>query len=126
MGTYVNAEAIVRYGFDFRKSHPGMYGDGVYFAFEACKSHQYTCLKCNTFCICQSVPKGADASESKRERTMIIARVALGDPYFAKSTLSKVRHPPERSCGDGLHDSVIANPGPMQGHPGKKQNHQEF
>ena len=37
-----------------RKCHRGMYGDGVYFASQACKSHRYTCWnsKCNKACNC--------------------------------------------------------------------------
>ena len=104
--TYDKADSIVRYGFDFRRCHRGLYGDGVYFASEACKSHQYTC-GCNRACTCRG------------ERTMIIARVALGDPFYTSMTLPNVRHPPTRSASHGLHDSVIANPGTMKGkhHP---------
>ena len=113
--TYENADYIVRSGFDFRKGHKGMYGDGLYFASEARKSHQYTCTWCrHKACPCPE------------ERTVIIARVALGDPFYAKSTLPSERRPPERIDGHGLYDSVITNPGKMQCHKSGQQTHQEF
>ena len=56
---------------------------------------------------------------------MVIARVALGDPFHAKEVHRESRRPPERYAG-GLHDSIIANPGPIRGHPKRRQGHQEL
>ena len=62
-------------GFDHRTCNRAMYGEGVYFAGAACKSHQYTC----------SAHTGK-ACKCKQERTLIIARVALGDAFVASQT----------------------------------------
>lgn len=43
------ADAILATGFDPRICHRGMYGKGVYFGSEACKSHQYTCRQGRKF-----------------------------------------------------------------------------
>ena len=48
-----NANSIVLNGFDHRTSGRGMYGDGVYFASAACKSHQYTCPDHKLACGCK-------------------------------------------------------------------------
>ena len=63
----------------------------------------------------------ADASTSwGGEKTIIIARVALGDPYYATSNLSNERRPPDRNrafWSTGLtYDSVVANSGGSQAH----------
>eukprot|EP00928_Gymnodinium_smaydae_P027039 TRINITY_DN21038_c0_g1_i1.p1 TRINITY_DN21038_c0_g1~~TRINITY_DN21038_c0_g1_i1.p1 ORF type:complete len:322 (+),score=1.18 TRINITY_DN21038_c0_g1_i1:106-966(+) len=112
--TYENADCIVRSGFDNRICKRGMYGDGVYFASEFCKSHQYTCSRCTKACRCPG------------KRTVIIARVALGDPFYTDSTQFKIRRPPECRARAGLYDSIIANPGPIKGHKDGHQVHQEF
>ncbi|CAK9084155.1 unnamed protein product [Durusdinium trenchii] len=94
-----------------------MYGEGVYFASAACKAHQYTCEDHKSGCCC------------KRERTLIIARVALGDAYVTRETRKKERRPPVRNCAFGItYDSIVVNPGPFQGHhnPNSIQVHQEF
>ena len=57
---------------------------------------------------------------------MIVARVALGDPYYALEALRDHRRPPQRDSGSGLHQSVVANPGRMANHPKRRQAHQEF
>eukprot|EP00438_Fugacium_kawagutii_P003639 Skav224209 [mRNA] locus=scaffold939:960748:961074:- [translate_table: standard] len=89
-----------------------MYGAGVYFACAACKSHQYTCDQHTPGCQC--------------ERTLIIARVALGDAYVATETRKKERRPPVRSTATGTYDSIVVKPGMIQGHPNSNQVHQEF
>ena len=118
--SYDNADAIVREGFDHRTCQNGLYGLGVYFACAACKSHQYTCehfkgpqtqLKLNHEC----------------ERTLIIARVALGDSYVATGTRKNDRRPPLRSDSSlGTYDSIVVRPGLINGHPSQNQIHQEY
>ena len=110
-----NANSIVREGFDHRTCYGGMYGAGVYFACAACKSNQYTCNLHKTpgsmpFCTC--------------ERTLIIARVALGDAYVAKE-IRNDRRPPMRA-GSGTYDSIVVKPGFISGHHNSQQVHQEF
>eukprot|EP00435_Cladocopium_sp_Y103_P007578 s4866_g2.t1 len=111
-----NADSIVRDGFDHRTCQSGLYGAGVYFACAACKSHQYTCeqhkFKGGCRCNCQ--------------RTLIIARVALGDAYVAAETRKKAKRPPLRGDSSGLYDSIAVKPGPIKGHHNIHQLHQEF
>ncbi|CAK9096764.1 unnamed protein product [Durusdinium trenchii] len=103
-----NARSIVRNGFDHRTcSGSSMYGDGVYFASAACKSNQYS-------------------KEKDNVKTLIIARVTLGDAYHAKKTLYEERRPPVRSKLGSTYDSVVVNPGPIAGHHQSQQFHQEF
>ena len=110
-----NANSIVVNGFDHRTCQRGMYGDGVYFASAACKSHQYTCQLHKVGCGCA------------RERTLIIARVALGDAYHAQQTMRGLRRPPLRNSGIGVtYDSIVVEPGPIAGHHQSQQLHQEF
>ena len=108
-----NADFIVLNGFDHRTCSHGMYGDGVYFASSACKSHQYTCSH-KTACVCEE------------DRTLIIARVALGDAYHAKETRYKERRPPVKNTFGVTYDSIVVNPGPIKGHHRGNQIHQEF
>eukprot|EP00439_Symbiodinium_sp_Y106_P011432 s3842_g1.t1 len=115
--SWYNANSIVENGFDHRTCRQGMYGDGVYFAGAACKSHQYSCAyKCGfghtTACRC--------------ERTLIIARVALGDTYYASETRYGARMAPSRSGAAGTHGSVVVKPGQIAGHHNPIQVHQEF
>jgi len=96
------ADVIAHHGFDERvASLAGMYGAGVYFADQACKSAQY----------CSEDHSGL--------KTLIVARVTLGDPYYASSGLSSIRRPPSRNkhFAQGLtYDSVIANSSSSQAH----------
>mmetsp|Transcript_79808 Transcript_79808/g.258153 ORF Transcript_79808/g.258153 Transcript_79808/m.258153 type:complete len:511 (+) Transcript_79808:106-1638(+) len=113
--SYENAGKIVIGGFDNRLSRREMYGAGTYFTSQSCKAHQYTCDKHRgRACKCQVM------------RTMILARVALGDPYFTKTLQKTARRPPDRENGNGHYDSVIANPGWMQNHKRQHQDHQEL
>ena len=120
--SWESANDIVQNGFDNRISHRCLYGDGVYFASEACKSHQYTC----------HLPGSTHRSgcNCRHERTLIIARVALGDPYLAREVAEhrpERRRPPVKSGKQGVtYDSIIVNPGPIRGHPQREQVHQEF
>eukprot|EP00435_Cladocopium_sp_Y103_P058798 s886_g20.t1 len=88
-----NANSIVRQGFDNRTCKTAFYGAGVYFACVACKSHQYTHA--------QAVG-----------RTLIIARVALGDSYVATETRKNARLPPARSDSPGYYGSIVSVPSP--------------
>ena len=69
----------------------------------------------NTFCC------GCDC-----ERTLIIARVALGDAVLATETRYDERRPPVRSNSSGTHDSIVVYPGPIRGHHRQNQVHQEY
>ena len=109
-----NANSIVLEGFDHRTCYGGLYGAGVYFAGAACKSHQYTCQHHKWCCTCRS------------ERTLIIARVALGDSYVAKETRKNERRPPNRVGAPGTCDSVVVEPGLVSGHHNPQQIHQEY
>ena len=112
-----NANNIVQNGFDNRVCRRGLYGDGVYFASAACKSHQYTCDRDGHKQGCQC----------KQQRTFILARVALGDSYHTKQTLPASRRPPIRNSSSGdTFDSIVVNPGLIQGHHNPEQLHQEF
>eukprot|EP00930_Biecheleria_cincta_P090529 TRINITY_DN79923_c0_g1_i1.p1 TRINITY_DN79923_c0_g1~~TRINITY_DN79923_c0_g1_i1.p1 ORF type:complete len:181 (-),score=21.19 TRINITY_DN79923_c0_g1_i1:302-844(-) len=113
--SYENAHEIVTTGFDSRICRSGMYGKGTYFASQSCKIHQYTC---------KIHPQ--KACECKHERTMIVARVALGDPFYASSADATLRRPPARQKEWRRHDSIIANVGTMKGHKRGFQDHQEF
>ena len=66
-----------RSGFDPRVCYFAMYGAGVYFPSQSCKSHQYTCKRHTQACKCHT------------ERSLIVARVALGDPFYAEAKLGK-------------------------------------
>ena len=116
--SWQNANSIVMHGFDHRTCTRGMYGDGVYFASAACKSHQYSC----------GIHTGKTSCTCKCERTLIIARVALGDAYYASSTQYGTRKPPNRTGKSGTHGSITVRPGPISGHhgPNQLQVHQEF
>ena len=109
-----NANSIVREGFDHRTYQHALYGAGVYFACAACKSHQYTCEQHKWCCGCRS------------ERTLIIARVALGDSYTATQTRKYERRPPVRRDSSGTYDSIVVKPGWVQGHHNQSQLHQEY
>ena len=96
------AELVATHGFDERVgSLDGLIGSGVYFANQSCKSAQYT-------------------TDENGLRTILICRVALGDPHYAQGALQQARRPPERTTAPvskGLtFDSVVANTGGRQVH----------
>ena len=99
------ADVIVEHGFDERVAAlSGLYGAGVYFANQSCKSAQYA------------------QADHKGEKTLIVARVVLGDPYYAIGQMSQQRRPPMRNetfrywqVGT-LFDSVVANVSTSQAH----------
>ena len=113
--SWENAGSIVQNGFDNRICQRGMYGAGVYFAGAGCKSHQYTCAQHFHLCC------GCDC-----ERTLIIARVALGDAALATETRYHERRPPVRNNSSGTHDSIVVHPGLITGHHSQNQVHQEY
>mmetsp|Transcript_73287 Transcript_73287/g.203252 ORF Transcript_73287/g.203252 Transcript_73287/m.203252 type:complete len:845 (-) Transcript_73287:168-2702(-) len=104
--SFTKAWQICRSGFDHRLSKEGLYGHGTYFTPQFCKSNQYT---------------------EEHRRILIMARVPMGEPHYATSVLTDIRRPPRSSTGSGrLCDSVIACPGPMQGHHREFQTHHEI
>eukprot|EP00438_Fugacium_kawagutii_P011501 Skav220885 [mRNA] locus=scaffold1977:58822:65105:- [translate_table: standard] len=112
--SYESANSIVRESFDHRTCQKALYGAGVYFASEACKSHQYTFSR-----------------RGQRPRQLIISRVALGDPHRATESRPNARRPPMRSgysSGAGMYDSVVVRRGPIQDprQATRFQIHQEF
>ena len=65
------AKAIATEGFDNRIAGDGLYGKGTYFAAQTCKSAQY------------ATPDGMrNKASPQMVGTMLIARVAIGDPYY--------------------------------------------
>lgn len=102
--TWDIAKEIAIEGFDSRVARDGLYGKGTYLACQSCKSAQY--------------------SKDAGMKTMIIARVVLGQPYYVESADRTLVRPPgngQRRC-----DSVIARAGRMPGHPRNFQDHMEF
>ncbi|CAE8643078.1 unnamed protein product [Polarella glacialis] len=91
-----NIAEIVNSGFEERLSRQGgLYGEGIYFAEESCKSFQY-------------------CDKDGGEVYMILSRVLLGDPHCAKGPLNQMKIPPKRHKCDatkGRHNSVVANVG---------------
>jgi len=89
-----NATSILQDGWDIRYTGTRggcLYGEGMYFAREPCKCNQYT------------NPDGL--------KYIIIARVALGDPHYARNEY-KGRHPPERPDhpAGARFDSIVVDP----------------
>eukprot|EP00435_Cladocopium_sp_Y103_P063700 s203_g25.t1 len=103
-------EQIANFGFDERLAREnGLYGQGVYFTDQSCKSFQYSGAKWqNAGCL-------------------IIARVILGHPCEARGPLKQLKVEPlvdvTNPCKGRCH-SVIAKPGTPTG--GQKQVHREF
>ena len=103
-------DQIANFGFDERLARErGLYGQGVYFADQSCKSLQY--------------------SGAKWQQTgcFIIARVILGHPCHAPGALKHLKVEPMVDSNDpskGRCHSVIAQPGTPTG--GQRQIHREF
>eukprot|EP00435_Cladocopium_sp_Y103_P057142 s1260_g19.t1 len=101
---------IANFGFDERLARQrGLYGQGVYFTDQSCKSLQYT---------------GAKRGNSG---CFIIARVILGHPFGARGPLKQLKVEPLVDHNDpskGRCHSVIAKPGTPHG--GQQQVHREF
>eukprot|EP00747_Dinoflagellata_sp_TGD_P199607 gnl/TRDRNA2_/TRDRNA2_72867_c0_seq2.p1 gnl/TRDRNA2_/TRDRNA2_72867_c0~~gnl/TRDRNA2_/TRDRNA2_72867_c0_seq2.p1 ORF type:complete len:218 (-),score=16.31 gnl/TRDRNA2_/TRDRNA2_72867_c0_seq2:80-733(-) len=105
------AEKIERFGFDERCCRESaLYGEGVYFTPDAGKALQYA------------------KPDEHGLRTLIVARVLLGEPYYDKKARQGERRAPEipSSTPDMCYDSVVARPGRMPGAPGDWQHHTEI
>ncbi|CAE8613734.1 unnamed protein product [Polarella glacialis] len=107
-----NISEIVSSGFEERLSRQGgLYGEGIYFAEESCKSFQY-------------------CDKDGGENSMILSRVLLGDPHYAKGPLGQMKISPKRDEADatkGRHNSVVANVGTPNGQPPPSvQEHREY
>ena len=76
-------------------------------------------------CLCRYT-KHKTACRCTSERTLIIARLAIGDAHYTDTTLGDVRVPPARKHHFGEHDSIVANPGRMKKHAKGSQTHQGF
>jgi len=107
-------EIILSGGFDERVASVSrnLYGSGLYFASQSCKSLQYA-------------SPGA-------ERCLILCRVLLGNVFYAAGAIgAAIRRPPcvqgcphDTPCLHERHDSVVANPGVQ--HTRGAQVHREF
>lgn len=112
-----SVDQIVHQGFDERLSRRSLYGQGVYFTTDPCKVDQYC----------------GDVDDSP-VRTMILARVLLGNPFFAEGPMQTDSRPPLVHATGLPHDSIVAQPGIPNGKgkgQGKrkrkgKQAHWEF
>jgi len=104
-----NLDKIAKYGFDGRLARKGMYGQGVYFTDQSCKSVQYSGA------LVQAVG------------CVIVARLVLGNPFFATRPLREVKVEPldPLDPARGRCNSVIVNPGIDRG-DGTAQVHREF
>ena len=97
--THQVADIITHHGFDERMSNlSGLYGAGVYFANQSCKAAQY--------------------AKDSGVKTLIVARVTLGDAHYASVMMQQYRRPPERDTRYGwkpgvTYDCVVANSGAM-------------
>merc|ERR1712113_1096242 len=76
-----------------------------------CKSHQYTHPEANGV-------RGVI-------RTVILSRVAIGEPHFAARVDREMRRPPFGAGAGRPCDSVLVRPGEMAGHHLGHQTHQE-
>ena len=103
-------DQIANFGFDERLVRErGLYGQGVYFTDQSCKSFQYS---------------GAKWQSSG---CFIIARLILGHPYHAPGPLKNLKVEPmvdPSNPAKGRCHAVIAQPGAPTN--GQKQVHREF
>ena len=77
-----SAKAMVKEGFDNRVASEGLYGKGTYFAAQTCKSAQY------------ATKSGLNRKACHQQvGTILVARVAVGDPYYAERGYDKSRDP---------------------------------
>lgn len=100
-----NAERIASTGFDLTRVRNGLYGAGFYFAYEACKSSQY------------STPAAVDGSYV---RCIVVARVCLGRYRCTETDLSGGK----AEILTRGEDSIVVLPGTLGGPGG--QHHHEF
>ena len=103
-------DQIANFGFDERLAREsGLYGQGVYFTDQSCKSFQYS------------------GAKSQNSGCFIIARVILGHPYHALGPLKHLKVEPMVDSNDpskGRCHSVVAEPGTPT--IGQKQVHREL
>lgn len=72
--TFDVAKVIATEGFDHRVAGHGLYGHGTYFAAQSCKAAQYATVH------------GMSLKAFKQlVGTMLLARVAIGDPVYTQS-----------------------------------------
>ncbi|CAK9093854.1 unnamed protein product [Durusdinium trenchii] len=118
--TFALAEQIAKEGFDSRIANSnGLYGKGSYFASQTCKSAQY------------ATESGMTAKASPNMLgTMLVARVAIGDPHYATGRCSDTERPPMKAIitttgsKEWRCDSIIAQPGIFNGFS-QRQSHTE-
>eukprot|EP00435_Cladocopium_sp_Y103_P023365 s3260_g5.t1 len=107
-------DMITQYGFDQRMAREsGLYGQGVYFTDQSCKSMQYS-----------GAPYGTLGY-------FILSRVVLGHPHIATGAMKNEKVEPFRDDNDpsqGRSNSVVVNPGTDNGGQGaqRAQVHREF
>lgn len=91
------ARAIATEGFDNRVARDGLFGRGTYFAAQTCKSAQY------------ATEDGRKSKASPQMMgTMLIARVAIGDPYYTPRGCADLsRALPESSLFCTLIESLL-------------------
>eukprot|EP00440_Ansanella_granifera_P067812 gb/GFBE01073565.1/.p1 GENE.gb/GFBE01073565.1/~~gb/GFBE01073565.1/.p1 ORF type:complete len:511 (+),score=76.88 gb/GFBE01073565.1/:1-1533(+) len=106
-----NLQSIAVHGFEPRLSKEGgLYGEGVYFAEQSCKSVQYS------------------KPDAKGVRYMLVARAVFGVVYPAQAPMRRQKLPPLLNADNeilGRYDSVLAEAGVQNGRPGGQQ-HREF
>ena len=68
------AKVIAAEGFDHRAAGNGLYGQGTYFAAQTCKAAQYA-----------TVHGLSLKASTQMVGTMLLARVAIGDPFYTPS-----------------------------------------
>eukprot|EP00435_Cladocopium_sp_Y103_P049245 s635_g14.t2 len=110
--TFELAKAIATEGFDNRVAQDGLFGKGTYFAAQTCKSAQY------------ATQHGMMSKASPQMMgTMLIARVAIGDPFYTPRGCADLSRP---EIKNGVRaDSIIARPGIPNGQPAGIQSHME-
>lgn len=110
--TFEVGKTIASEGFDNRVAKDGLFGKGTYFAAQTCKAAQYA-----------SIHGMSQKASQQMPGTMLLARVAIGDPFYTEGRCHTLSRPPET---DGRWaDSIIARPGIPNGQPGGVQSHME-
>ena len=93
--TWEDAKNIVCQGFDNRVANDsGLYGRGTYFATQTCKSAQYATTEGH-----------AKKASDQMVGTLLLARVAVGDPYYASGPYQDSRLSPAQASemyADGI------------------------
>lgn len=112
-------DSICTRGFDARLGH-SLHGLSINFSPSACRALLFP------GCALLSKIHHQDV----RIRTLIVARVLVGTPYYATESNPAMRRPPghEREDGDEYKfcDSVVAKRGPLIGAPGDEQRHADI